>query len=318
MRCFLNPTYSVIVPVYNEEAVLEECYRRLAEVFSGLQSSWEILFVNDGSSDGSGEMIRALASRDPHIQFIEFARNFGHQTAITAGYHNARGEAIIVLDADLQDPPELIPEMIAKWKEGFEVVYAKREKREGETIFKKMTSSLYYRILRALTSVSIPVDVGDFRLVDRKVCEAFKTLKERNLFVRGLISWLGFRQTEVLFVRAPRAAGITKYPLRKMIRLAMDGLFAFSAKPLKLAMGPGFLMAIAGFLYFIYVLYLKFFTDNTELGWPSIMSAILFFNGYTLIMIGVLGEYLGRLFEESKGRPLYVTREVFLQEVPEQ
>lgn len=313
----MNPLYSVIVPVFNEEAVLGECYRRLKEVLSSLDGSWEILFVNDGSRDASGELIRQLASRDPHVQMIDFARNFGHQIAISAGCHHSRGEAVIVIDADLQDPPEVIPDMIAKWKEGFEVVYGRRTQRKGESLFKKVTSALYYRLLRKLTDVSIPVDVGDFRLIDRKVCDAYNQLREKNRYVRGLISWLGFRQTEVLFVRSPRFAGVTKYPLRKMIQFALDGMFAFSAKPLKLAMGPGFLMAAAGFIYFLYVLYMKFFTDRTELGWPSLMSAILFFNGYTLIMIGVLGEYLGRLFDEAKGRPLYVTREILLQEIPE-
>jgi dolichol-phosphate mannosyltransferase len=313
----MTPRYSVIVPVFNEEAVVGECYRRLTEVLSNLDAPWEILFVNDGSRDSSGDIIRQLAQRDPHVQLIDFARNFGHQIAITAGCHKARGEAIVVIDADLQDPPEVIPEMIGKWKEGFEVVYGKRAKRNGESLFKKMTSTFYYRLLRKLTDVSIPVDVGDFRLIDRKVCDAYNQLKEKNRYVRGLISWLGFSQAEVTFNRAARFAGVTKYPLRKMIKFALDGMFAFSAKPLKMAMGPGFLMAFAGFAYFLYVLYLKFFTVKTELGWPSLMSAILFFNGYTLIMIGVLGEYLGRLFEEAKGRPLYIVREVLFQDVPE-
>ena len=306
--------YSVIIPVYNEEAVISACYGKLTEVMAGLDDDYELLFVNDGSTDASGDILRVLCGRDSHVQLVDFSRNFGHQIAISAGFAYARGNAVIVIDADLQDPPEVIPEMVGKWKEGYEVVYGRRLKRNGESAFKKMTSKIYYRFLSRLTSVDIPVDVGDFRLIDRKVCDALKLLKEKNRYVRGLISWLGFSQTEVAYVRASRYAGETKYPFKKMVRFAADGIIAFSSKPLKLAVWPGIVMSIAGFLYFLYILYLKFFTDKTELGWASLMCAVLFFNGYILIMLGILGEYLGRLFDESKGRPLFVVTDSIIQE----
>jgi len=313
----MKPVYSVVVPVYNEEQVLGTTVKRLSGVMSALDKEYELIFVNDGSHDSSADIIMKLAREDSHIQLIDFSRNFGHQIAITAGCHYSRGDAVIVIDADLQDPPEVIPQMIEKWKEGYEVVYAKRSGRKGETLFKKITSSLYYRVLRRLTNVDIPVDVGDFRLIDRKVCDEYNKLTEKNRYVRGLISWLGFRQTEVSFERAARFAGETKYPFRKMICLALDGIVTFSAKPLKLSIWSGFVIGSAGFIYFLYVLYLKFFTDQTELGWPSLMSVILIFNGYLLFIIGVLGEYLGRLFEESKGRPLYVVRSALIRDITE-
>lgn len=308
------PEFSVIVPAYNEEAVLGICYDRLSAVMRGMGRPWEIIFVNDGSRDATSDIIRSLCARDGHIQMIDLSRNFGHQAAISAGFAHARGKAVIVIDADLQDPPEIIPDMAAKWREGWDVVYGKRVSRQGETAFKRLTSKLYYRFLSRVTDVRIPVDVGDFRLIDRKVCDALNGLKEQHRYVRGLISWLGFRQTAVEFHRAPRLAGVTKYPLRKMLAFATDGIISFSSKPLKLALFPGIVMSIAGFAYFLWVLYLKLFAHATETGWASIMSAILFFNGYTLIMLGISGEYIGRLFDEAKGRPLFVVRETIVQD----
>jgi dolichol-phosphate mannosyltransferase len=305
---------SVIVPVYNEEAVLEACHRRLSEILPSLSMAYEIIFIDDGSRDRTLELAKSIAARDRQVQIIEFSRNFGHQIAITAGFAEARGKAIVAIDADLQDPPEVIPLMVAKWREGYDVVYGKRAKRKGESFFKRASSKAFYRTLARLTDVDIPVDVGDFRLIDRKVCDALNGLKERNRYVRGLIAWLGFRQAEVVFERAPRFAGKTKYPLKKMIAFAIDGIVSFSSKPLKLAIVPGLLMSGAGFVYFIYVLYRKFVEAGTEMGWASIMSAILIFNGYTLIVLGIMGEYLGRLFDQAKGRPLYVVREKLFQE----
>jgi polyisoprenyl-phosphate glycosyltransferase len=306
---------SVIVPVYNEEEVIVACHQRLTRVLSGLGMRYEIIFINDGSRDKSGDMARAIMAGDKHVQLIDFSRNFGHQVAISAGFAEARGKAIVAIDADLQDPPEIIPELVAKWREGFDVVYGKRVRREGESFFKKASSKAYYRALSRLTDVSIPVDVGDFRLIDRKVCDALNQLKEKHRYVRGLIAWLGFRQAEVPFNRAARLAGKTKYPLKRMVAFAADGIISFSSKPLKLAIVPGLIMSACGFLYFIYVIYQKFSASGTETGWASLMSAILFFNGYTLVILGIIGEYLGRLFDEAKGRPLYVIREKIFRDV---
>jgi polyisoprenyl-phosphate glycosyltransferase len=300
---------SVVVPAYNEEEVLVSCHERLTKVLAATGLRYEIIYVDDGSRDRTPDIIRGVAASDKHVQFLGFSRNFGHQPAISAGFEAARGKAIIAIDADLQDPPEVIPDMIAKWREGFDVVYGRRASREGETLFKKATSKAYYRTLSRLTDVSIPVDVGDFRLIDRKVCDALNGLKEKHRYVRGLIAWLGFKQAEVSFARAPRAGGVTKYPLKRMISFAVDGIVSFSSKPLRLAAIPGLVMAVAGFCYFVYVLVQKFSASGTETGWASLMSVILSLNGYTLVILGIMGEYLGRLFDEAKGRPLYVVRE---------
>jgi polyisoprenyl-phosphate glycosyltransferase len=301
--------YSVIIPMYNEEAVIEETYRRLKKVMNSTGQPYELLFVNDGSKDLSADIIRDYCSWDPAVKLIDFSRNFGHQIAITAGMDYASGEAVIIIDADLQDPPELILQMIGKWKEGYEVVYAQRIKRKGETWFKKWSASVFYRVLRASTDISIPVDTGDFRLMDRKVVEEMKRLPENNRFVRGLVSWVGFRQTAIEYERDERLAGETKYPLRKMIKLCLDGITSFSIKPLKLSGYLGALVSASGFLYLIYVIYLALFTDATIRGWPSIIVSMLIFNGFTLLMLGILGEYVGRIYDESKARPLYIVRE---------
>ncbi len=301
--------YSIVVPVFNEELVVEESYKRLKAVMDTTGESYELLFVNDGSRDKTEELVSAICEKDKNVKLLSFSRNFGHQNAITAGMDNASGQAIVVIDADLQDPPEVILEMIQKWKEGYDVVYGKRVKRKGESFFKRITAKLFYRILRSMTSVEIPVDTGDFRLIDRKVCDVMCSFTEQNRYVRGLVSWVGFRQTAVEFVREERFAGETKYPLKKMLKFAMDGITTFSYKPLKISTYLGFLTAGLSFLYLIVVLILKLFTDVTVSGWASILSVSLIFNGVVLIMLGIIGEYIGRIYDESKNRPLYVIAE---------
>ncbi|WP_027415944.1 glycosyltransferase family 2 protein [Aneurinibacillus terranovensis] len=301
--------YSVIIPVYNEEAVIDETYKRIKRVMDSTGEVYELLFVNDGSRDQTAPIIKKYGVRDRTVKLIDFSRNFGHQIAITAGMDYASGQAIIVIDADLQDPPELILQMIEKWKEGYEVVYAKRTHRKGETFFKKQTASLFYRLLRASTDVDIPLDTGDFRLIDRKVCDEMKRIPEKNRFVRGLVSWVGFRQTAVEYIRDERLAGETKYPLKKMLKLSMDGMTSFSYKPLKLASYAGGLVSFAGFIYMLVVLYLKLFTNSTVAGWASVIIIQLLFGGVVLIILGVIGEYIGRIYDETKDRPLYIVRE---------
>ncbi|AKG37421.1 glycosyltransferase family 2 protein [Paenibacillus durus] len=305
----MKARYSVIVPMYNEEEVISHTYERLKEVMDRCGDAYELIFVNDGSRDRSADIIREIADRDVHVKLIDFSRNFGHQIAITAGMDYARGEAVVVIDADLQDPPEVILELIAKWKQGYEVVYAKRLKRHGETLFKKITAKLFYRLLSRLTSVDIPTDTGDFRLIDRKVCDVLRELKEKNRYVRGLVSWVGFRQTMVEYVREERFAGETKYPLKKMIRFALDGITSFSHKPLKIASYLGFLLSFSSFVFLFFVLMQKWFTSRTVPGWASIVGVNLLFNGIVLMILGVIGEYIGRIYDESKDRPLYIVRE---------
>ena len=303
--------YSIIVPMYNEEAVIHETYRRLKTVMNKTGEAYELLFINDGSKDRSAEIIRECSYWDPTVKLIDFSRNFGHQIAITAGMDYAAGDAVIIIDADLQDPPELILDMISKWEDGFEVVYAKRTKRSGESKFKKWSASLFYRVLKASADVPIPVDTGDFRLMDRRVVDELKRLPENNRFVRGLVSWVGFRQTALEYERDERLAGETKYPLKRMIKLCVDGITSFSYKPLKLAGYLGALLSGAGFLYFFYVLYLAIFTDATIKGWPSMIGIMVIFNGFVLLMLGIMGEYVGRIYDETKGRPLYIVRDSY-------
>ncbi|MGA9173634.1 MAG: glycosyltransferase family 2 protein [Thermoactinomyces sp.] len=300
--------YSIIIPVFNEEAVIHETYRRLTQVMESLDEPYELLFVNDGSQDRTAEIIEGFAKSDKCVKLLEFSRNFGHQIAITAGMDHARGDAIVIIDADLQDPPELIPQMIEKWKEGYEVVYAKRLKRKGETLFKKWTAALFYRTLRALTEVNIPLDTGDFRLIDRKVADAMRSIREKNRFVRGLVSWVGFRQTAIEYVRDERFAGETKYPLKKMLRFSMDGITSFSYKPLKLATYLGFVISFASFVYLLISLGQRLFTSSTVAGWASLIACVLLLNGVILIILGILGEYVGRIYDETKNRPLYILR----------
>jgi glycosyltransferase involved in cell wall biosynthesis len=302
--------YSIVIPLFNEELVVNETYKRVRTVMDSTGEPYEIIFVNDGSRDGTLGKVREIAKMDRNICLISFSRNFGHQSAITAGMDYSKGQAVIVIDADLQDPPEVMLKMIDKWKEGYEVVYGLRIKRKGETFFKKVTAKIYYRILNKLTDVDIPVDVGDFRLIDRKVCDALKKLPERNRYVRGLISWLGFRQTGVEFVREERLAGETKYPFRKMIKLALDGITSFSYKPLKLASYIGAAISAIGFLYLLVVIFQKLFTDTTVQGWASLIAITLFFNGIILLILGIIGEYIRRIYDEAKGRPIYIVSEI--------
>lgn len=303
--------YSIVIPVYNEQEVIHETYRRLTEVMRSTKEAYELLFVNDGSRDRTAEIIKEYSEQDPAVVLLDFARNFGHQIAITAGMDYARGEAVVVIDADLQDPPELILEMIEKWKQGFDVVYAKRTKRKGETYFKKQTAAMFYRFLRAMTDIDIPLDTGDFRLLDRKVCNQMNSIQEKNRFVRGLVSWVGFKQIAVEYERDERLAGESKYPLKKMLKLSMDGITSFSYKPLKLASYAGVTLSGIGFIYLLVVLYLKLFTDSTITGWSSLIVIQLFFSGIILIILGMIGEYIGRIYDETKNRPLYIVREKY-------
>lgn len=299
--------YSVVVPVYQEEAVIQETHRRLTAVLEDLGESWELIYVNDGSRDRTGLLVRDFCRLDPRVKLITFSRNFGHQTAITAGMDHAGGDAVIVIDADLQDPPEIIPQMIERWREGFDVVYGRRIVRQGEKPLKRLSARLYYRFLRGMTDVDIPVDVGDFRLIDARVCQALCRLPEHNRYVRGLISWLGFRQTFVDYIRAPRFAGTTKYPLRKMVKLAVDGITSFSYKPLKMGIGLGIVLSLFSFCFLLFVFIARLFDLVVmEPGYASMMCVMLFFFGVVLIMLGVIGEYIARIFEEAKGRPLYI------------
>ncbi|MDD4170047.1 MAG: glycosyltransferase family 2 protein [Desulfotomaculaceae bacterium] len=300
--------YTIIIPVFNEEAVVEETHRRLTSVMKMTGEPYELLFVNDGSRDRTAEIVQVLVAADQSVRFLDFSRNFGHQIAITAGMDYARGDAIVIIDADLQDPPEVIPQMIAKWKEGYEVVYAKRSHRKGETWFKKRTASLFYRTLSALTEVDIPLDTGDFRLIDRNVCDAMRGIREKNRFVRGLVSWVGFRTTAVEYVRDERFAGETKYPLKKMLRFALDGITSFSYKPLKLATYLGLAISFASLVYLAVFLIQNLFAATTVVAWAPFMAGLLLLNGVTLIILGILGEYIGRIYDETKNRPLYILR----------
>lgn len=305
-------TLSVIIPIYNEEAILAELERRLELMGQGLEQSgldWEVVFVNDGSKDRSLEMLRALCERSPRYKLISFSRNFGHQLAITAGMDRADGDAVVIMDADLQDPPEVVHQMIARWREGYDVVYGVREKRRGETLFKRTTAALFYRALRSLTGVDIPVDTGDFRLMSRPVVLTMRGLRERNRFVRGLVAWVGFRQTAVVYERHERFAGTTKYPLRKMVKFALDGITSFSTLPLRFAIWLGVLSGVIAVVIGVWAVYTKFFVRGVVPGWTTIMIFSAFTSSVQLIVIGLMGEYLGRAYEELKGRPLYIVSE---------
>lgn len=303
--------YSIVIPVYNEEAVINQTYRRLKQVMDLTGERYELIFVNDGSCDHTAAMIINYRDQDDAVKLITFSRNFGHQIAITAGMDYALGAAVVVIDADLQDPPELILDMIEKWKEGFDVVYAKRTKRKGETFFKKQTARLFYRILSASTDLDIPTDTGDFRLLDRRVCEELKRLPEKNRYVRGLVSWVGFRQTAVEYERDERLAGETKYPLKKMIKLSWDGLTSFSYKPIKIATYAGSVIITSGLTYLVVMLLLKIFTESVIAGWNLVMAVQLLLTGFLLTMMGIIGEYIGRIYDETRDRPLYIVSECY-------
>ena len=298
--------YSIVVPLYNEELVISESYRRLKDIMDSTRESYEIIFVNDGSYDTTRLKAEEICKNDDKIKLLNFSRNFGHQMAITAGMEKSIGDAIIIIDADLQDPPEVILKMIEKWKEGYEVVFGKRIKREGETFFKKLTANVFYRLLRSITSIDIPADAGDFRLIDRKVCNALMSLPEKNRYVRGLVSWVGYRQTYVEYVRKERFAGVTKYPLNKMLKLAFDGITSFSYKPLIMAGYFGVLSFAAGFISFIIILIKNCIENVNLLDLGLLLSIIFSMFGLTFISIGIMGQYIGRIFDECKNRPNYI------------
>jgi polyisoprenyl-phosphate glycosyltransferase len=305
----MEPTFSIVVPVFNECESLPELYRRVKETMQSTGESWELIFVDDGSHDESTEIIRSLGKQDPHVRPIIFARNFGHQIAITAGLDYSQGRAVVVMDSDLQDPPEVILELIAKWREGYQVAYAVRAEREGETWFKKTTASLFYRIIYRITDVKIPLDTGDFRLMDRQVVEVLKQMRERHRFPRGMVAWVGFRQAPVPYRRAARFAGTTKYPFKKMFKLALDAVTSFSYFPLQVASYIGFVAAGVSIIVIPVVIVMRLFGHEAFLGQASTLLAVLFLGGVQLICMGVLGEYIGRIYDEVKGRPLYIVSE---------
>ncbi len=312
-----RPTLSLILPVFNEEEMIPELEKRVKAFLDELGETAEVLFVNDGSKDRSLELLKALAASDPRFKVLSFARNFGHQVAITAGVDRAIGEAVVVMDADLQDPPEVVKEMFAKWREGYDVVYGVRKKREGETLFKRFTAAAFYRLLRAMIGLEIPLDTGDFRLMSRKVVIALRSLRETHRFVRGMVSWVGFKQTAVHYERPARFAGETKYPLSKMIRFALDGITSFSTMPLRIATWLGVFAGFVGIGASLWAVYEKLFGSGTIQGWTTIMIAVSLGSAAQLLMTGILGEYVGRVYEEVKRRPLYLVGEEINLQPPE-
>ena len=302
---------SVIIPIYNEEANLAALYQRLTGVLGGLHlpGGYELLFVNDGSHDGSLALLRALAAGDGRVRYLDFSRNFGHQIAVTAGLDRAEGAAVVIIDADLQDPPELIAALYQKLGQGYEVVYAKRRSRQGESAAKKLTAKLFYRLLARITRISIPVDTGDFRIISRRVVLALRQMPEQHKFLRGQIAWVGFRQTFVEYDRAERLAGETGYTYRKMLNFALDGITGFSDAPLKASTLMGFTVSGIAFLLMLYTLYARLARHDYEPGWASLMMSILFLGGVQLIAVGIIGEYIARLSANVRQRPLYIIAE---------
>jgi dolichol-phosphate mannosyltransferase len=304
------PTYSLVVPAYNEEGTVAELAGRLGEVMDSLDGDAEAILVDDGSRDRTHELMLEAAQADPRIRVVRLSRNFGHQVALTAGLDCSSGDAVIVMDADLQDPPEVVLELAARWREGYDVVYAVRDIREGETHFKRATAAAFYRGFNRISEVKVPVDVGDFRLVDRRVLDVFEHMRESNRFVRGMFSWIGLRQTGVLYRREERFAGETHYPLRKMLRFAMTGVISFSAAPLRLALNVGFVVSALSFIYAVWSVFVKFAGFYHVPGWTSIVLATTLIGGIQLIVLGVIGEYIGDIHVEVKRRPLYVIDEL--------
>lgn len=300
---------SLVIPMYYEELVAEECYKRVSKVIKGLKEKYdsEIIFVNDGSKDKTLEILEKIANKDKNVKVVSFSRNFGHQAAVTCGLKYVTGDAIIIMDADLQDPPELIPDMLKCWEEGYEVIYGKRKTREGESAFKLLTAKAFYTTLNKLSDVEIPKDTGDFRLVDRKVVEVINSLPEHNKFLRGLFSWVGFKQYAYEYERKERVAGETKYPLKKMLKLASDGIISFSTKPLKMVGGLGIFSIVVSILILIYsILSFALKWNNLTAGWTSLMCTMTFLGGMILISLWMIGEYIARIYDETKMRPQYI------------
>lgn len=300
---------SVVVPCYNEEAVIETTHDRLSGVLKDEKVRFEIIYVDDGSQDQTLDLLYDLHDQHSRVQVVSLSRNYGHQVAITAGMDHAQGHAVVVIDADLQDPPEVVPKMIEKWRKGVDVVYGKRKRREGESAFKLWTAKAFYRLINWISRVDIPLDTGDFRLMDRRVVEAFLDMPERDRFVRGMVSWLGFEQEPVEYERAPRHAGETKYPLSEMVEFATDGILSFSTAPLKIATWVGFLASGASVIGIIYALVLRLFTNIWVPGWTALFISVLFLGGLQLISLGIIGEYVGRIYGETKRRPLYLVQD---------
>jgi dolichol-phosphate mannosyltransferase len=304
------PTLSVVVPCYNEQESIHACHEKLTEVLSALQASYEIVYVDDGSRDKTSELLEQIHARDPHVVVVRLSRNFGHQPAVTAGLSTSMGQAVVIIDADLQDPPELIPEMVKLWRSGYKVVYGIRRTRDGETPFKLWTAKAFYRVINSLSDVEIPVDTGDFRLIDRIVVNVFLQMPERHRLLRGMWSWIGFSQVGLPYQRAPRFAGETKYPLRKMLGLALDGIVSFSVVPLRLVTALGFLSAGGAFIGIVYTLWVRLLTHSWVRGWAISFVGMLFMAGVQMLCLGILGEYIGRIYTESKQRPLFIDLEV--------
>ena len=305
----MKPIFTIIAPVYNEIDCLDTLYQRICEVMAQTGELWELILVDDGSTDGSTEKIRQLEANDKRIRKVIFARNFGHQIAVTAGLDYSRGDAVIIIDADLQDPPELILQMIEKWREGFQVVYAQRSEREGETWFKRVTASIFYRTIYRITDVDIPLDTGDFRLLDRKVVDVMNSMRERHRFLRGMSAWVGFKSIGVPYKRAARYAGSTKYPFKKMLKLALTAVTSFSYVPLQIAMWLGFISAGISIIAIPVVIILRLIGSQFFFGQATTLIAVLFLGGVQLVSLGILGEYVGRIYDEVKGRPLYIVSE---------
>jgi dolichol-phosphate mannosyltransferase len=301
---------SVVVPCKNEASVLRETHARLISTLRHLAMSVEIVYIDDGSTDSTFDLLREIRSSDNRVRIVKLSRNFGHQIAITAGLEYASGDAVVLIDADLQDPPEVIPALVEQWRNGFEVVYGLRSQRDGETLFKRWTAKVFYRILNRLSGISIALDTGDFRLMDRKVVNALLQMPEQDRFLRGMVSWLGFRQVAVPYHRAARQAGETKYPLLKMLRFAADGIASFSALPLRIATWMGFSASLVALALILYAICVHLLTDKWVTGWTSLFIAILFVGGAQLICLGIIGEYVARIYGETKRRPLYVIQEI--------
>lgn len=300
---------SVIVPCYNEEDVIDLTYKVLKETLPGDKYEWEFIFVDDGSKDKTAERLKYISSCDSSVKIIIFSRNFGHQYAVTAGINASNGDAVVLIDADLQDPPAVIIDMLDKWEKGYDVIYGVRMERDGESYFKKITAKLFYRVINKLSDTNIPLDTGDFRIMDRKVVDVLKSMPEKDRFIRGMVSWVGFNQIPIYYARETRKAGVSKYPLFKMIRFALDGILSFSTLPLKASSYLGFITSLVSAASIIYALFLRLFTTNWVTGWTLLFIGVSFFCGILLICVGILGEYLGRIYGEIKKRPLFIIKE---------